>query len=157
MGVGKTTTCNELLKIAPNSVFLDGDWCWNMNPFVVNDETKRMVLSNIAHLLRNFLNCSVYETIIFCWVMHNELIIKEVLESLSGLDFVPYVFTLNITKDALVKRLCDDVDNGIRTIDVIERSLPRLELYQSMNTVKIDVSNISAMQAAEKIMKEVGD
>ncbi len=33
MGVGKTTTCKALQRLLPNSVFLDGDWCWNMRPF----------------------------------------------------------------------------------------------------------------------------
>ncbi|MEG1477069.1 MAG: AAA family ATPase, partial [Oscillospiraceae bacterium] len=32
MGVGKTTTCRELQKILPRNVFLDGDWCWSMQP-----------------------------------------------------------------------------------------------------------------------------
>ena len=40
----------------PNNVFLDGDDCWNMRPFTVNDATKRMVLGNIAALLNNFLS-----------------------------------------------------------------------------------------------------
>ena len=34
MGAGKTTTCQELLKILQPSVFLDGDWCWKMHPFI---------------------------------------------------------------------------------------------------------------------------
>ena len=47
MGVGKTTICQKLkLKLA-NSVFLDGDWCWDMNPFQVTEETKKMVIDNI--------------------------------------------------------------------------------------------------------------
>ena len=50
MGVGKTTTCLELQKRLPKNVFLDGDWCWKMEPFVANDETKAMVMDNIAHL-----------------------------------------------------------------------------------------------------------
>ena len=49
MGVGKTATCRELQKILPRNVFLDGDWCWDMHPFVVTDETKAMVNSNITH------------------------------------------------------------------------------------------------------------
>jgi len=36
MGVGKTTTSNELKKLLMKSVFLDGDWCWDMSPFIVN-------------------------------------------------------------------------------------------------------------------------
>lgn len=40
MGVGKTTTCRFLKEKLHNSVFLDGDWCWDMNPFQVTEETK---------------------------------------------------------------------------------------------------------------------
>ena len=29
MGVGKTTVCQLLKQDLPNSVFLDGDWCWD--------------------------------------------------------------------------------------------------------------------------------
>ena len=47
MGVGKNTTCKELSKKLQNSVWLDGDWCWIINPFVVNEENKRMVINNI--------------------------------------------------------------------------------------------------------------
>jgi hypothetical protein len=70
MGVGKTATCRELQKILPRNVFLDGDWCWDMHPFVVTGETKAMVNSNIAHLLNGFLACSEFENVIFCWVLH---------------------------------------------------------------------------------------
>jgi predicted AAA+ superfamily ATPase len=41
MGVGKTTTSRELQRLLPKCVFLDGDWCWDMNPFIVTDETKK--------------------------------------------------------------------------------------------------------------------
>ena len=57
MGVGKTTTCRILRDRLDKCVFLDGDWCWDMHPFVVNAETKAMVLDNICHLLNNFLQC----------------------------------------------------------------------------------------------------
>ena len=60
MGVGKSAVCRELLRQLTPGVWLDGDWCWNMNPFVVSEENKRMVLSNITHLLRAYLNNSSY-------------------------------------------------------------------------------------------------
>ena len=40
MGVGKTTVSQQLKKELPNSVFLDGDWCWDADPFQVTEETK---------------------------------------------------------------------------------------------------------------------
>ena len=46
MGVGKTTICQQLKRKLPNSVFLDGDWCWDADPFWVTEETKKMVLEN---------------------------------------------------------------------------------------------------------------
>ena len=56
MGVGKTTISRALQKIMPNNVFLDGDWCWDMKPFVVSEERKKMVIENITFLLQNFIN-----------------------------------------------------------------------------------------------------
>lgn len=35
MGVGKTTVCNLLKHRLKNAVFLDGDWCWDAEPFLV--------------------------------------------------------------------------------------------------------------------------
>lgn len=58
MGAGKTTLCRELKKLLAPSVFLDGDWCWDMEPFSVTDETRRMVMDNIQTLLNRFLQCS---------------------------------------------------------------------------------------------------
>ena len=35
MRIGKTTVCQQLKQDLPNSVFLDGDWCWDASPFQV--------------------------------------------------------------------------------------------------------------------------
>ena len=83
MGVGKTTVCQQLKRDLQNSVFLDGGWCWDASPFHVTDETKAMVIDNICYLLNNFLKCSVYEKIIFCWVMHEQSIINSIIEKLD--------------------------------------------------------------------------
>ena len=60
MGAGKTTVCRALKSILDFSVFLDGDWCWDMNPFTVNTETKRVVMDNIVYVINNFIHCSAY-------------------------------------------------------------------------------------------------
>ena len=54
MGVGKTTISRQLKKDLHNSVFLDGDWCWDADPFQVTEETKEMVMRNICFLLTFF-------------------------------------------------------------------------------------------------------
>lgn len=57
MGIGKTTVCQILKKELDNCVFLDGDWCWDMDPFQVTPEIKKMVLGNIIFLLNSFIHC----------------------------------------------------------------------------------------------------
>lgn len=151
MGVGKTTVCRELLKNLPQCAFLDGDWCWMMDPFIVNEETKKMVQDNIIHLLRSYLNCSVYKNVVFCWVLHQESILKELVTQLEDLHFSLYKITLFCSEQALLLRLEKDVAQGIRQQDVISRSLERLPLYREMDTVKIDVTSLSPLEAAKKI------
>lgn len=46
------------------SVFLDGDWCWDAHPFLVNLGTKEMVMDNICHILNKFIYCRAYEHIV---------------------------------------------------------------------------------------------
>ena len=82
MGVGKTTISRQLKKDLHNSVFLDGDWCWDADPFQLTEETKEMVMRNICFLLNNFLRCTAYDNIILCWVMHEQYIIDTLFRIL---------------------------------------------------------------------------
>lgn len=155
MGIGKTTTSKELQKLLPKCVFLDGDWCWDMSPFIVTDETKNMVIDNISYLLNNFISCTEYENIIFCWVMHEQKILDDVLSRLNKHDCILYKFSIVCTEQSLIARIKGDIRQGIRSEDVIKRSVPRLSNYYRMDTEKIDVSEISAKQGAEIIYKRI--
>ena len=140
MGVGKTTVCQQLKQDLPNSVFLDGDWCWDSSPFRVTDETKTMVTNNICYLLNNFLRCSAYENIIFCWVLHEQSIIDSILEKLDTQNCEVKCISLVADEKTLRERLVMDVVRGIRSEDVIERSIARISMYQALNTIKIDTT-----------------
>lgn len=153
MGVGKTATSRELNKKLNNSVWLDGDWCWMMNPFTVNDENKNMVIKNITYLLRNFLINSSYEYVIFNWVIHYEDIFNLILQPLSDLEFEVIKITLLCSEEKLKKRILNDVKLNLRDGKELSTSLERLELYKNMNTVKIDTTNISINETVDKIIK----
>lgn len=150
MGVGKTTTSRLLRDRLPNCAFLDGDWCWDMHPFVVNEETKTMVMNNIQHMLNSFLNCSAFENVVFCWVMHKQEIIDEIVEGLNG-DFDLVSVSLVCREEKLVERLEKDVRTGVRQPDAIGRSVARIGMYEKLNTIKIDVSDIEPKNAAARI------
>ena len=151
MGVGKTTVSQQLKKMLPNSVFLDGDWCWDASPFQVTEETKAMVVDNICYLLNNFLGCSAYENVIFCWVMHQQSIIDSITRRLHTKSCKVNVISLLADEDSLRQRLRADVAQGIRREDVIERSIARLPLYRDLRTLQVDTSGKSVQQIAEEI------
>lgn len=154
MGVGKTATCRALQDILERNVFLDGDWCWDARPFVVNEHTKRMVTDNIVHLLNSFIACPDYENVIFCWVMHEQQIIDSIASQLRG-EFELHVFALTCAPEALKARIEADVARGVRTEDVIARSLPRLTLYDALDAALIDTTALNACGAARAIADDL--
>lgn len=152
MGVGKTAACRCLSMQLEHSVFLDGDWCWMTHPFTVTDETKAMVMDNIAHLLGNFLRCSAIDHVVFGWVMHEQAIIDGLLARLP-LEACE-VISVSLVCDAatLTGRLQRDIDASIRAPDVIARSLARLEQYSALNTHRIDTTGMTIRETVQAIL-----
>ena len=156
MGVGKTATSKILLKLLPNCVFLDGDWCWYSDSWIVTDETKIMSKKNMSFLLNSFLDCSAYENVIFCWVMHVESIMDDVLSLIHNTEYKLHKFSLVCSENALRARLQKDIDAGIREKnDIIDRAVSRLPNYANISGIKIDVSDITPEQAASDIYDNI--
>lgn len=151
MGVGKTAVSRELAKLLPDSVFLDGDWCWDIHPFRVTEATKKLVMDNICAMLGNFLKCPEIENTVFCWVMHEQSVLNEILSRLEPVDCRVIAISLTCSEEALRMRLQKDIDEGLRTADILQRSISRLPLYGSLNTEKLDTTFLSPRQAAERI------
>ena len=42
MGVGKTTVGKYIAEKCTGTAFIDGDWCFDIHPFVGNQETKKI-------------------------------------------------------------------------------------------------------------------
>ena len=152
MGVGKTTICQQLKLKLNNCVFLDGDWCWDSDPFKVTDETKNMALNNICFLLNQYIKCSAYENIVFCWVMHEQDIINHILNNIDTNNCNIKNISLICDKETLRLRLMKDVEDGIRKKDIIERSINRISLYNNLNTLTINTSNKSIDTIVDEII-----
>ncbi len=152
MGVGKTSVCQCLKQELPNAVFLDGDWCWDADPFQITVETKEMVMDNICYLLNRFIHCSAYDNIVFCWVMHEQNIIDTILDRISADDCVVKVISLMAEKDTLTERIMKDIEGGSRSIDVLDRSIARIPLYRAVNSVKVKTDGRTVHEIAEEIL-----
>ena len=56
-----------------------------------------------------------------------------------------------VAKKTLCERLSKDVERGIRSEDVIEKSIARMPMYQALNTIKIDSNAKTAAMIANEI------
>lgn len=155
MGVGKSAVSHELKNLLAPCAFLDGDWCWDLAPFTVTEETKTLVLDNAAYLLNAFLRCSAVRNVLFCWVMPARFVIDDLLSRITEPHSFQ-LFTLTASEKALCARLNADIAAGKRTQDVVARSLAYLPLYESgMGGVMVDTSCRSAAEIAQFIADKV--
>ena len=124
-----------------------------MNPFIVDNENKDMVLDNITYIINNFIKNSNSKYIIFNWVIHTDEIMNDIISRINTCDLNVYKITLMCSKEALISRINQDIKNGSRDDNNIYRSLEKLSLYSKMNTIKIDTTNKELLS----IIKEIKD
>lgn len=153
MGVGKTSLCKILNKRTEKSVWLDGDWCWQMNPFDPNEENKVMVEDNIRYLLLNFCKNSNIDSIIFSWVISSQLLLDRILSWFSNEDCDIHIITLTASDEVLSKRIKKDISLGLRQEKILEFSLEKQKLYDPMDTIKLDTSDLSLEDTLDQIFE----
>ena len=100
---------------------------------------------------KSILKCSAYENIIFCWVMHEQSIINAIVEKLDTKNCAVNCISLMANENSLRDRLSNDVERGIRTADVIERSVARIPLYQALDTIHIDTNQKTVAMIVNEI------
>lgn len=85
--------------------------------------------------------------------MHEQSIIDTIISGLDTGNSRIVSVSLLCSEQELIQRLQKDVTAGIRSPDVIERSVQRIPLYQKLNTIKVDTSGKSAAEVAQEIAK----
>lgn len=110
--VGKTTVGQHLFEQYENSAYLDGDWCWCVNPFSVKDKRLRNGDKSMSFVLSNYLN-SEFEYVFFTSVVLTDPTIREnILKDISTTDYEVIGFTLTCSEETLVKRHDQRGDKG---------------------------------------------
>ena len=155
MGVGKSAVCSALLERLQPGAYLDGDWCWNIRPFMVSEETKAMVLDNICAILTRFLACEALENVIFGWVLHQQEIWDEICRRLPLSNVEVQRFVLLASPEALRRRVERDVAAGRREPGAVERSLAYLPLYGQVEARKLCTDNLAPGAAADWIAAQM--
>ena len=153
MGAGKTAICQHLLQQLAPAVWLDGDWCWNMAPFVPNEENKAMVMDNICALLSRFLACPELDNVVFGWVLHQQQTIDAILERLPLEGVEVCSVSLLASPKVLRDRVVRDIARGVRDGEAISHSMAYLPLYEKLDTWKIHTDHCTPGQAAAQILR----
>jgi hypothetical protein len=83
--------------------------------------------------------------------MHEQSIINSILEKLDTQNCEVKCVSLVADEKTLFERLAMDVEKGIRSEDVIERSIARIPMYQALHTIKIDTNAKTVAMIANEI------
>lgn len=154
-GIGKTTICKEIIRNLPKSAYVDSDPCRFMNPFILNGETIPTIAKNISDLLTNYIDCTVIETVIFSYGFHGKRreVFDIVMKTVSEREFNFIPFLLTCSKEENIKRIDMDNRSPQRKQRAIEESR---EAFHDIPYSKIDITDFSAVEAAEDIIKKAG-
>lgn len=156
-GVGKSSAAKSFIARCPRSAFVDSDWCRVINPFPFTEETKKAVTDNIFCLLRNYLQCSEIDYVIFTYGFHGERkdIFDEVLCRLQKED-INFELSMVILKCSLDENIQRMISDG-RDKNRIKRGIDNtFHFYDRYDYPTIDTTELEIDQVADRIAEVVG-
>jgi ribosomal protein S18 acetylase RimI-like enzyme len=83
--------------------------------------------------------------------------VDSLLQRLDLTGCVVHSLSLICREETLRTRLQHDIETGLRSEDILERSLARLSLYKDVESKKLDVSDLTPTQSAEAICAMCGE
>ena len=145
-GVGKTTVAPLLAERLQPCAWVDGDDLWRTSPAPITDRARRMVESNIAHVLREFLHAG-YENVFLCWVLHRRELVERILQAVSADRCSVSVIHLVATPEILRARIESDALVGRS----LETARDRLALIQALPYARVDTSTATPVDVADRV------
>ncbi|MBR1779120.1 MAG: hypothetical protein IJ758_01265, partial [Clostridia bacterium] len=118
---------------------------------------------NICFILKNFCGINEFKNIIFCWVLATSETQKIILQSLKNYKFNFYNISLICDEKTIYKRLLNREIETYPNLDyekcklqiseLFDRSRKIINSYSYLDTIKIDVSNLSSDKTVQEILK----
>ena len=149
-GVGKSTVCKAIHHRLSHSAWLESEWCRMTNPFILNEESISLTISNITQMLRSYLTCVWLDYVIFSYGFHGSR--QQIWETvLSNLQDIPYTFvpiTLTCGEEENIIRMARDGRDQAR----IQRALAVRSLYDALPYPTIDTTHLTIEQTADRVL-----
>ncbi len=102
--VGKSAAAELLYQAYQNSAYLDGDWCWCVNPFSVEDPRLREGDKAMSAVLSNYLGLGFDYVVFSSVVAMYENLRQGILAGIGAKDYQVMGFTLTCTEETLRQR-----------------------------------------------------
>ncbi len=148
-GVGKTAACSHLFHALKGCAWLDGDWCWMVNPYPGKTERqKRYAEKAFGYILDGYLQDENTEIILFSWLMNGDFMFDLVTEQISCANY-------ELVKIALV---CEEQEH-VNRLRAGNRSEGKIEhpddmaKYRALRAHVIDTTHRSIEDTAEEIWR----
>lgn len=154
--VGKSSVCKALLERCPNSAYVDGDWCRQINPFPFTNATKKTVTDNLFDLISNYLDCDDIQWVFFPYGLHGERegIFREICARLdhAKLEVQIHTIVLKCSMEEIIRRGKADGRDPQR----IERGiLHTYTLYEDTDLPCLDTTDLTIEETADAVLKRL--
>jgi broad-specificity NMP kinase len=147
-GIGKTTVCKRLFRTINGCAWLDGDWCWMVNPYPgKNDDQKKYSLESFGRILDGYFNDANTRIILFSWMIQWNFMFELVTNNIPFKNYDVIKIALVCEENVFKQRLI----NGNRSENKIH-NLDDMGKYRSLNATIIDTTNLSVCDTANRIM-----
>ena len=146
-GVGKSTTLKLLESRLPKLALLDADDVWRVSEDLAVDGTRSIAISNVVNVLNGYRDAGC-DTAVLSWVFARSALFGPAVEALTGTFDVILQIYLVASPDALRARLESRND-----LDRLAYSISRLKLIERLPYRRIDTTNLSAYDTAERVLE----
>jgi hypothetical protein len=120
------------------------------NPFILNEESIALTISNMTHMLRSYLSCSWLDYVIMSYGFHGaRQQIWDIVQ--TNLQSIPHTFvpiTLTCGTEENIARMTRDG----RDLARIRRAISVREIYDALPYPKIDTTHLTIEQTADRVI-----
>lgn len=148
-GVGKTTTLGLLASRFERSALLDADDVWRISPDLAVEGTRSLAIRNVVSVMRGYFEARC-ELGIVSWVFARPELFGPVIDDLGDVVDSIHQIYLVCTPNRLEQRLIERGQSAR-----LEYAKSRLSLINKLPYTKIDTSDLSPLQAADAVCKEI--
>lgn len=154
-GVGKSTASGELLRLLPNSVYVDSDTLRMTNPGELTEEGIALHKRNILAVLKNDFSAPFIDNVIFPYGLHGhrKRLLEEMTAELSAFtDFKTITVVLTCSEEENIRRMRQDNRDDERIKRAVKNTFGR---FTGLDCPVIDTTDLTPKQTAAEILKLV--